>query len=129
MDLLDFRYDFTTGTFGTHGTRHGNFAVQNADLIISLGARLDSKATGSPPSSFARAAKKVVVDIDWSELDKFSHLDLSIDLLVKRDVSEFLDALHSEIVMPDFASPDFHEWSEQIQYWKLRIPHLSRLVL
>ena len=122
MDLLDFRNDLMTGTFGTHGTRHGNFAVQNADLIISLGARLDSRATGSPPSSFARAAKKVVVDIDGPELDKFSRLDLSIDLLVKRDVSEFLDALHSEIVMPDFASPDFHEWSEQIRYWKLRYP-------
>ena len=122
MDLLDVHNDLMTGTFGTHGTRHGNFAVQNADLVISLGARLDSRATGSPPSSFARAAKKVVVDIDWPELEKFSRLDVGIDLLVQQDVLEFVDALYAAIHRPDFASPDFRVWNEQIRYWQLRYP-------
>ena len=122
MDLLDVHNDLMTGTFGTHGTRHGNFAVQNADLVISLGARLDSRATGSPPSSFARAAKKVVVDIDWPELEKFSRLNVGIDLLVQQDVLEFVDALYAAIHRPDFASPDFRVWNEQIRYWQLRYP-------
>ncbi len=54
---------YKIGTWGTHGTRFANFAVQNADLIISIGSRLDTKATGSPIDTFARGAKKL-----WSIL-------------------------------------------------------------
>ena len=41
--------------------RHANFAVQNADLIISFGSRLDTKATETPIDTFARGAKKIVL--------------------------------------------------------------------
>ncbi len=59
------------GGFGTHGTRAANFAVQNADWILSIGSRLDSKATGNPCKHFARAAKIFMVDIDPAEIAKF----------------------------------------------------------
>lgn len=59
------------GGFGTHGTRAANFAVQNADWILSVGSRLDSKATGTPRGYFARGAHIFMVDIDPTEIAKF----------------------------------------------------------
>jgi acetolactate synthase-1/2/3 large subunit len=59
------------GGFGTHGTRAANFAVQNADWILSVGSRLDSKATGTPRSYFARGASIFMADIDMAEIRKF----------------------------------------------------------
>ena len=81
-DLIPASHPLCVGTFGTHGNRHANFAVQNADLIISFGSRLDTKSTGSPVSTFARNATKIVVDVDPSELSKFSEFGLEIDRLV-----------------------------------------------
>ena len=63
-DLIPSSHPLMVGSFGTHGTRYGNFAVQNADLILSLGSRLDTHHTGSPIISFAREAKKILLDID-----------------------------------------------------------------
>lgn len=59
------------GGFGTHGTRAANFTVQNADWILSVGSRLDSKATGTPRHYFARGARIFMVDIDPAEIAKF----------------------------------------------------------
>jgi len=67
-DLPDY---LCVGGFGTHGTRAANFAVQNADWILSVGARLDSKATGTPRRYFAREAAIFMVDIDDAEVRKF----------------------------------------------------------
>ena len=57
-DLIPFDHDLYVGTFGTHGNRHANFAVQNADLIISLGSRLDTKSTGSPVNTLHEKQEK-----------------------------------------------------------------------
>ena len=69
--------------------RHANFAVQNADLIISLGSRLDTKSTGSPITTFAREAKKIMIDIDPSELSKFKSFGLNFQILVQDDLKRF----------------------------------------
>ena len=79
------------GTFGTHGTRHGNFAVQNSDFILAIGTRLDTHAVGSPFSSFARAAKKVFVDIDITELNKFEHFGMNVDEKIECDAKLFIE--------------------------------------
>jgi acetolactate synthase-1/2/3 large subunit len=86
-DVLDSTVPYRIGTFGTHGTRAANFTVQNADLVLSIGARLDTKSTGSPPNSFARGAKKIMVDLDASEIRKFENLDLNIDLPLLIDLT------------------------------------------
>ena len=64
------------------------FAVQNSDLILSLGSRLDTKATGSPINTFARGAKNML-DIDKSEIDKFTKFNLKIDLKINQDLKIF----------------------------------------
>lgn len=116
-DLLPTDHPLLIGTFGTHGSRYANLAVQNADLIISLGSRLDTKATGSPATSFARGARKFVVEVDPSELGKFATLGLKIDALVQGDLRDVMPAL-STIDKPG----DTVEWLNTISRWKADYP-------
>jgi acetolactate synthase-1/2/3 large subunit len=83
--------DLNYGFFGTHGSRVANFIVQNSDLVLALGCRLDTKATGSPATVFARGAKKVIVEIDIAEIQKFERLGLNIDLVFHAKVEDFLN--------------------------------------
>lgn len=77
-DLLPESNPLRIGTFGTHGTRAVNFAVQNADFILSIGCRLDTKATGTPAKWFAREAHIVMVDIDQAEIDKMAQVGVKV---------------------------------------------------
>ena len=54
-DMFTEESELLGGTFGTHGTRSGIFTVQNADFILSIGARLSTRETGSPMSSGPRS--------------------------------------------------------------------------
>lgn len=117
-DLLPANHPLFIGTFGTHGTRYANFAVQNADLILSIGSRLDTKATGSPPVTFARGARKIVVDVDPHELRKFHRFGLSIDLPIAAHAGAFLrilDRLAGRQL-------DLSAWHKRIADWKRRYP-------
>jgi acetolactate synthase-1/2/3 large subunit len=109
-DLLGEDFPWRVGTFGTHGSRIGNLTAQNADLIISIGARLDTKATGSPVSEFAQGAKIVMFDVDISELEKFSSFGKEIDLQICLDLRDkaFLSSL--KLIMDN--SPNTVEWVE-----------------
>ncbi len=93
--LLPAGHELRLGLFGTHGSRHANFAVQNADLVVSIGSRLDTKATGSPVTTFARGATKVMIDIDAAELKKFEHFGLRIDRPVQSDASAFISSMET----------------------------------
>ncbi len=122
VDLFKSDSDHLVSTFGTHGQRIGNFAVQNADLIIALGTRLDTKATGSPVSSFARDAKVIMVDVDKAEIDKFEHFGRPIDLSICSTVEEFLQAVRER----SFSIPSFVEWAKQIKIWKDQLRSVDR---
>jgi acetolactate synthase I/II/III large subunit len=63
---------------GSYGNREANWAVQNCDLLIVVGARLDVRQTGSDTGDFARNAKVVQIDIDPAQLNNRIHADLSI---------------------------------------------------
>ena len=115
-DLIPFDHDLYVGTFGTHGNRHANFAVQNADLIISLGSRLDTKSTGSPVNTFAREARKIMVDIDINELNKFQSFDLKFDQLIHCDLRDFFK-IFSKLEPTKDTSSNL-EWLKQINKWK-----------
>lgn len=118
--LLEYKEPMNLGTWGTHGTRFANFAVQNADLIISIGSRLDTKATGSPINTFARAAKKIVIDIDQNELNKFHNFDMSIDIKVNSDAKAFINALIKRISKRNYLK--INDWLSQINIWKKQYP-------
>ena len=119
-DFLSSNHPLVVGMFGTHGTRHGNFTVQNADLIFAIGARLDTRAVGSPITTFAREAKKIVVDVDPNELNKFEMLGMDVDVLIHSDARDFLQAINRRII--EALPQDISDWKKKIVEWKEKFP-------
>ena len=119
-DLIDNKNQYYCGTFGTHGIRSANFAVQNSDLILSIGSRLDTKATGHPSSTFAREAKKIMVDIDQNEIDKFINTDMKIDVGICCDAKKFITKLSYSV--DNTKLPKIDTWINQIGQWKQKYP-------
>jgi acetolactate synthase-1/2/3 large subunit len=89
-DLVPNAHPCYAGRPGTVGDRQGNFVVQNADLLLVLGSRLNVRQISYNWKTFARAAYRVMVDIDTAELRKPT---LAIDKPVHADVREFLEGL------------------------------------
>jgi len=101
------------GMLGMHGTYWANQAVNNCDLIISLGARFDDRVTGKV-DTFAKNAYKIHVDIDPTCIDK----NVIVDLPIVGDVKHVMAELAAEIS----EKPDLTEWWEQIEAWKEECP-------
>lgn len=93
---------YFAGMPGTVGTRAGNFAVQNCDLLISLGCRLNIRMIGYNHYDFAKNAYKIIVDIDPRELSKPT---IKADMPVNADVKDFI----SEILKEDYTPVSSHE--------------------
>jgi acetolactate synthase-1/2/3 large subunit len=103
QDLVGDEHPLYVGRPGTVGDRAGNFAVQNADCLLVLGCRLNIRQISYNFASFARAAKKIMVDVDAAELAKPT---LSIDRPVHADLKEFLPAL--ERALEGYERPAAH---------------------
>ncbi len=104
------------GNFGVIGGRAGNFIVQNADCLISLGCRLSFKQIGFNYSMFSPDSVKVVVDIDSEELKKPT---VRIDYPVNADLNDFIDAVLREKAFFPNADP---KWLEYCRSLKARFP-------
>ena len=91
-DTVAYDNPYFVGMPGTVGIRSGNFAVQNCDLLISLGCRLNIRMIGYSHFDFAKNAYKVIVDIDPRELMKPT---IHADLPIYADVKEFLNKMLS----------------------------------
>ena len=90
------------GRPGTLGTRGGNFVVENSDLLISLGCRLNIRQISYNYKNFAKLAYKIIVDIDQAELNKPT---LSPDMKVHADVGDFI---HELLQVNDENNKDTH---------------------
>jgi acetolactate synthase-1/2/3 large subunit len=88
LDAIDYNNKNYIGCIGVYGSRAANFAVQNSDLVLNFGSRLDTRITGGKPETFARSAKVVSIDIDRHELNKQRGLD--IYLKINEDLKKFL---------------------------------------
>ncbi len=122
---VDLFYDkkinfLNAGIFGVAASRHGNFAVQNADLLICLGTRLNTQLTGSDPKSFAPKAKKIIVDIDKSEFQKTNKL--KIDLKINSCLKNFFKNI-SKVKVDK--SQKYSNWLDKINLWKKTYPVLK----
>jgi acetolactate synthase-1/2/3 large subunit len=113
VDVIPYSDPFYLGCIGNRGTRPGNFAVQNADLVLSIGSRLSIQSTGYSYENFAPKAKLIVVDIDPLEHKKNT---VKIDDFINCNITDFFDN------MPDFVylSPD--EWQQRTALWKKKYP-------
>ena len=117
MDLIPADHPLSVGKPGTVALRPPNFAVQNSDLLIAIGARLDNVVTAFNPARFGRDAKKVVVDVDPAELAKFTH---PIDLKIEADAKHFIDTLLA--AADRVPRRDRHVWLDRCVEWKRRYP-------
>ncbi len=107
------------GRSGIMGERAGNFAVQNADLILVLGSRLSIPQVGYNYKLFAREAKKIMVDIDAAELEKPS---LSLDLAIEAHLGDFMASLQVVMDHRDQSSLEIEPWRQRCREWKQRYP-------
>lgn len=89
IDLLPSDHPQYVGRLGTKGDRAGNFAIQNSDLVLSIGSSLSIPVTGFRYDTFAREAKVVVVDIDPVEHKKPT---IRVDHFIQSDAKVFLEA-------------------------------------
>ncbi|MDM8554379.1 thiamine pyrophosphate-binding protein [Desulfococcaceae bacterium HSG7] len=94
FDLLATESDNFIGRIGTLGSRAGNFALQNADLVISLGSRNNIRQVSYNWASFARHSKKIIIDIDSAELHKKT---VKGDFLIHADAKVFITKLLEKI--------------------------------
>lgn len=101
-DTVAFDSRYFAGMPGTVGTRPGNFAVQNCDLLISLGCRLNIRMIGYNHFDFAKNAYKIIVDIDPRELIKPT---VRPDMPINADVKDFI----GKILEADYEPMEKHE--------------------
>jgi acetolactate synthase-1/2/3 large subunit len=118
MGLDAFPHDdpLYSGMIGTYGNRYANLAIANADLIIALGTRFDTRQTGTRPETFARCATIVHVDIDPQEMNN----KIKTLIPVQVDVRHFLQELNASL--SGYNSPDRSEWMERITGYKEKYP-------
>ncbi|RRJ95293.1 biosynthetic-type acetolactate synthase large subunit [Opitutaceae bacterium TAV4] len=106
--------------FGMHGSAYGNWAVDQADLVLCLGARFDDRITGDT-SKFASHARIVHIDIDPSEHNKNKRVHHPIVSDLKHALSR-LNELAAGAGGAKFTAPDTKSWHTQINAWKRDYP-------
>ncbi|MCI9382838.1 MAG: thiamine pyrophosphate-binding protein [Lachnospiraceae bacterium] len=117
IDLIESDNDLYVGRPGNYGERAANFAIQNADVIFSVGCRLASSLVGHSPQMFGKNAYIYVVDIDQKELDKPG---VKIDYKVKADCKEFFAKLLEKL--PENPLPGYEGWVKNCNTWKQKYP-------
>jgi acetolactate synthase-1/2/3 large subunit len=105
-DLIEDDHPLYVGRPGTIGNRAGNFVVQNSDLVIVLGSRLNIRLVSYNWASFAKNAIKVGVDIDFKELNKPT---CNYDHKINQDLGTFIPALLNYLSNKN-ELPDFSKW-------------------
>ncbi len=116
-DIISSEDPLFVGRPGSLASRGANFALQNCDFLLSIGARLDFAITGYSPAKFARAAHKVMVDIDTAEIGK---LHPYIQTPVISDAGAFLREMLRQ--SPSFARKERTCWKKRCADWKTRYP-------
>lgn len=116
LDAIPHTDPAFVGMIGTYGNRFANLAAANADLIIALGTRFDTRQTGTCPETFARGAKIIHVDIDPHELNHKVRSDIPIRCDIKIFLSRLLDDIDSH------NKCDIKPWLGRIAEYKRKYP-------
>ncbi len=119
IDSIEDAHPLYAGRGGIMGDRPGNFAVQNADLLLAVGTRLSIRQVGYRWDAWARGAFVIMVDIDPAELKKPT---LHVELPVCADAGDFLKALGRRLAGD--ACPLFQKdgWKQQCRIWREKYP-------
>lgn len=133
QDCVWDEHPLYAGRPGGMGDRPGNLAVQNSDLVFSVGSRLSIRQVGYNYKTWARAAYVIVCDVDAEELKKPS---VHIDLPVHADAKDLLTVMNRVLERQgaDAAHPVFDggeglkdlSWVETCQLWRKRYPVIQK---
>jgi acetolactate synthase-1/2/3 large subunit len=112
------RHELWLGMLGMHGTVTANTAMDEADLVIAVGARFDDRVTGNL-EEFCANAKFIHIDIDPSSIGKNVRVDVPIVGDVKACLRRLLEELRP--LQKDWRS-DHREWLAQVAEWQIKYP-------
>lgn len=112
IDLMDEAHPLYMGHPGIMGDRGANLVLQEADLLISVGSRLDTSLTAFNEHNFAKSAKKVIVDIDRHELER---MNMEREVSLAGDAKAFLESL---AVCLEREAPPLDDWRSSLSYGK-----------
>lgn len=116
VDLIENENPLYCGRAGNMGDRSGNWAIQNADLILAVGTRISIRQVGYNWKTWARAAEVIMVDIDQAEMKKPT---LHVEMPIWADAKDFLTKLDASLGSVVNTS---EEWLEVCQRWKKLYP-------
>ena len=116
-DMLEEDHPLNMGVFGAAGQRRANFAIQNSDCVLAIGAGLNVQKVGFNAASFAPKAYKIVVDIDD---DQLRHQILLPDLALQADAGDFLREMLAQLEAVSFSASS--RWLNACANWKARYP-------
>lgn len=123
LDMIPNDHELYAGRPGATGDRAGNFAVQNSDLLLSIGSRLSYKQTGYNTDTWARGAYKIMVDIDGEELKRKY---LNIDMPIQADAKDLIEKLIAVIRKKKIEIPDYSLWIKQCKNWQIKYPVVTQ---
>lgn len=111
-DLIEYEHEQNLGMMGIKGARAANFALQNADCLVILGCSMNVTHIGYDSKTFSPASKKIMIDVDASELGK----DIfKVDIPINSDIKEFFAADPKKEYTPA-------AWIAKCSHWKNKWP-------
>ena len=116
VDLIEDDNYLYCGRAGNMGDRPGNWAIQNADLILAVGTRISIRQVGYNWKTWAREAEVIMVDVDKAELKKPT---IHVEMPVWADAKDFLTKLDKACSDKVFNGT---EWLETCNSWKKNYP-------
>lgn len=116
-DVIESDHPLYCGRGGNMGDRPGNFAVQNADLVLAIGTRISIRQVGYNYATWARAAKVIMVDIDCAEMKKHT---IHVDMPIWADAKGFMQAVGAAAADTPVCRND--AWRRQCVAWREKYP-------
>ena len=116
VDLIEDEHPLYCGRAGNMGDRPGNWAIQNADLILAVGTRISIRQVGYNWKTWARAAEVIMVDVDQGEMRKPT---LHVEMPIWADAKDFLMRLDA-LAEPKVSSEQV--WLDTCSRWKKDYP-------
>lgn len=118
IDLIPDAHPLFAGRPGAIAPRGANFTLQNSDFLLVIGSRLDLAITGYTHEKFAPCAKKVMVDVDRTEIEK---MRTKIDLPIHADAKDFINEILRQLHVTK-TNDHRTEWLDRCKTWRTRYP-------
>ena len=118
LDVVTSDYKYYCGRVGTYGGTGRNFGIQNSDLLISIGSRISGRITGGNVKTFARKAKKYMVDVDPGVLKK-EFQQVPFDENINCDAKKFINIFKKYLIKKKYKTESKKtKWLKRCVEWK-----------